>query len=335
MLPQQGTKDYCQGNILLSGFGNIRISDNTRSDEYETPQHLYFIDSESPIEEGCYVILPDNRGMQKMTISDMLDYLDSQSNATKKSICSTDKSLGLPGIPQSALQYYVEKQGKIDYFEVEMEENIIEGAFNAVGKGIRNRLAQNEYKLKLSNSGEVVVVLPLNPIEQIIYDISVQETIEHCNEPGFYQPKPPIGKKPQYIKDQEDFQDKHGLKRGKTLSISTDVEQAVSDISYELYPINIVRGQGVGDGTYDANHEARKAWFSGYNAALQSQQRDAINESIGFADWLVNYHTNVKGKDDRSTEVLYAVWKHKMQQSGPCTCNIGPFYTCSLHNKQY
>ena len=49
----------------------------------------------------------------------------------------------------------------------------------------------------------------LTPLEQIICNISTAEAEEHCNEPGFYQPKPALGKRPTYLDHPSTFiQDK-------------------------------------------------------------------------------------------------------------------------------
>jgi len=89
-------------------------------------------------------------------------------------IASQDKSLGLPGIPQSALEYYVKMNGKVDYFEVEMEE-YCRWCGKLSSEILSEQTCQHistEKRYKLSDSGEVVVVLPkVEPIQDDIYNL--------------------------------------------------------------------------------------------------------------------------------------------------------------------
>jgi hypothetical protein len=56
-------------------------------------QHLYIV-SDEEIKEGDFVLLPNNT-IQKMSNSDMIEYLSSDSLATKKIIATTNMSLSL------------------------------------------------------------------------------------------------------------------------------------------------------------------------------------------------------------------------------------------------
>lgn len=71
-----------------SSLFNWVVGENTT---YCTPQHLYFLSNEE-IKEGDWVLLP-NKILKRMSNDDMIHYIDSMSNATKKIIATTDKSL--------------------------------------------------------------------------------------------------------------------------------------------------------------------------------------------------------------------------------------------------
>lgn len=60
-------------------------------------QHLYLCSSEE-IKEGDWVLRPD-KVVMKMSNKDMLDYLESESSATKKIIFTTDHELIVNGVP--------------------------------------------------------------------------------------------------------------------------------------------------------------------------------------------------------------------------------------------
>ncbi len=125
--------------------------------EYYQHQHLYLIDETAEIKEGNWYFA--NQGIRKCIRIDKGNYPYVHLNKSGEEIsdfytwkgilvASTDKSLNLPGIPQSALEYFVKMQGSVEYFEVEVNE------FNVPGAGFTN------HYLKLSPEGEIVVITP-------------------------------------------------------------------------------------------------------------------------------------------------------------------------------
>jgi hypothetical protein len=79
---------------------------HTHSQTLTKAQHLYLV-SDSEIKEGDCYIQNDNKVWEEYGEGDDI------SNSYKIE-ASTDTSLGLPGIPQSFIEEYVAKQGKID-----------------------------------------------------------------------------------------------------------------------------------------------------------------------------------------------------------------------------
>lgn len=91
--------------------------------EYNLNGFNLYILSDEEIKEGGWVLLP-NGDINKMSPTDMIHYLDSQSKATKKIIASTDKTLNLPEPSNSFIQKYIEaynKKEKITKVMVEYE----------------------------------------------------------------------------------------------------------------------------------------------------------------------------------------------------------------------
>ncbi len=68
------------------------------------PQHVVLI-SDDEIKEWDYVLLPDN-SVIRMTPTDMADYLDSQSKATKKIAASTEFET-LPSISAEDMRWWL------------------------------------------------------------------------------------------------------------------------------------------------------------------------------------------------------------------------------------
>lgn len=119
-------------------------------------QHLYFL-SDDEIKEGDWVLLP-NKILKRMSNDDMIHYIDSMSNATKKIIATTDKSLNinhkgsigeeyLPRPSNEFLRAYCE-QGGIDEVLVEVEDK---GKYIAkIDHGNGNEIWNINYNLKVS-----------------------------------------------------------------------------------------------------------------------------------------------------------------------------------------
>jgi hypothetical protein len=117
-------------------------------------QHLYFTSNEV-IKEGdwCYSIRAEMIFQAPDLSKELLGC------GVRKIIASTDPSLGLPAIPTIWIKdVFVSSNGSIKEVKLEKVENIMDGVLSVIGKGIRNPPAQSEYKLKLTEANEVVVV---------------------------------------------------------------------------------------------------------------------------------------------------------------------------------
>lgn len=106
-------------------------------DCYEA-QHLLII-SDEEITHNDWVLLPNNE-IHKMSPTDMIHYLASQSKATKKIIATTDTSLGLPQPSQQFIEKYIEEYNKgnqieeifIEYIQelsIDLDGQLIEEAY--------------------------------------------------------------------------------------------------------------------------------------------------------------------------------------------------------------
>lgn len=83
--------------------------------------------SDEEITHNDWVLLPNNE-IHKMSPTDMIHYLASQSKATKKIIATTDTSLGLPQPSQQFIEKYIEEYNKDNIItEVEVEYEGIYG----------------------------------------------------------------------------------------------------------------------------------------------------------------------------------------------------------------
>lgn len=114
------------GGMIINGC-RISVPD-TGIDRFKE-QHLFFTTDEK-IKEGDVVLLPNNT-IQKMSNSNMLDYSESESNATKKIVATTDKSLNIhwnlqdhksfPNPNDNFIEKYISTQGKITKVLIEVE----------------------------------------------------------------------------------------------------------------------------------------------------------------------------------------------------------------------
>jgi hypothetical protein len=156
-----GTPDPDYNTLYLNGYPNPEY--NGYSEEYWHPQHLYFTSNEV-IKEGdwvfCYSIHMNNPSHPPdRYINPIRKWNSGNCTACKKIIASTDPSLGLPAIPTIWIKdVFVSSNGSIKEVKLEKVENIMDGVLSVIGKGIRNPPAQSEYKLKLTEANEVVVV---------------------------------------------------------------------------------------------------------------------------------------------------------------------------------
>lgn len=212
-------------------------------------------------------------------------YIQSESEYSEV-ICSTDPSLKLPLLPQSFLQDYVTHQGKIELVEIETEcsygdECPSMGAYdkqhlcNVVPKLINNEVIVT--KVVYNN-----VIAPLSPFEQIICNISIAEAEEHCHEPDFYQPKPSLGKRPQYSQEVE-------------------LEKAANEVYNKSY-------NGIGQET-QVYRRSHNLGFANGTKWKEQQQND---EAIEFAEWYHTYKSKVGYREQRFISELFKsreLWK--------------------------
>ena len=131
MLPQLSSTEPNSSNIMSYKGGIYSFhSPNYEYNHKDTKaNHLYLtVISENSnalthIKSGVWVCLPNDRGIQKMTETDMLHYLDSGSNATQRIIATTDPALNLPLIPEKWLkELYIPSNGDIKEVLVELED---------------------------------------------------------------------------------------------------------------------------------------------------------------------------------------------------------------------
>lgn len=111
-------------NNLLS-LNNTYLTQSYLKNELRCNSFQLYITSDEEIKEGNWVLLP-NGIIKKMSHSDILDYLDSESFATKKVIATTDPSLGLPSLPESFIQAYIKAYNEgnpITEVALEMEKD--------------------------------------------------------------------------------------------------------------------------------------------------------------------------------------------------------------------
>lgn len=143
-------------------------------------QHLY-VTSDEVIKECDLVLMPDNT-IHKMSPSDMIDYLDSQSKATKKIIATTDKSIGLPEPSKEFLDVYIK-------------------AYNE-GKKIEEVLIQcNEKGLSLQGRGGKRTVTIKKLKDSWSYEehcVDMQYYMEHCERSGYVTPQEWLSKYKHY-----------------------------------------------------------------------------------------------------------------------------------------
>ncbi len=114
MLPTEKASElfvHKGGHLCLNTVGTREKT------EFVQPQHIYIL-SNDVIKSGDWVILGQGK-LHKMTDSDMIDYLKSRSDATKKIIASTDKRITPESpIPKLLVDVYITFYNKAD-------ENII------------------------------------------------------------------------------------------------------------------------------------------------------------------------------------------------------------------
>ena len=99
---------------------NIYVGDNIRRDQnWLQNVHLYIV-SDEEIVEGDIVIRPDNK-ILKIQGDEYLAYIESESNATKKIIATTDTTWNLSKIPLEFLFKYSQENGEIKIVEVDLK----------------------------------------------------------------------------------------------------------------------------------------------------------------------------------------------------------------------
>ncbi len=125
-------------------------------------QHLYIL-SDEEITSGSVVLKPNNT-IHRMTDNDMIHYLDSMSNTTKKIIASTDIFLGLGIIHYSFLPLYAKfynHHKQITEVDLKMEEVTVFPGY-VEGKGFPSFYQKLQLKTREDNTVIINEKLILN-----------------------------------------------------------------------------------------------------------------------------------------------------------------------------
>jgi len=110
--------------LFKDDFDKYFISINIDQEQNHFKPQNIFITSDEEIKEGDWVLLP-NESIEKMSHLDIIDYLDSESFATKKIILTTDQDLikdGVQAIDDTFLEWFVNNP---TCEEVEIEKECI------------------------------------------------------------------------------------------------------------------------------------------------------------------------------------------------------------------
>lgn len=144
-----------EGALVLARNGHIFVSKGNPLPAGWSYQHLYLTSSEDVTEEGEVFYFAEGvelAGGKKYYIGRAIrpyaERFDLYHLFHRKVIASTDKSLGLPLIPQSFIEEYVQKQGKIDKVKIRFEKDY--GA-----------MAEYPYHLNPDKFPNRVIILPI------------------------------------------------------------------------------------------------------------------------------------------------------------------------------
>lgn len=96
-----------KGVTVIDNDVELHCFDKMKKYVYK-PVQLYIVNTKAEIGTGDYVKLGSG-GIHKMSEKDMLDYLDSDSNATNLVVATTNKSLPLPQLTPNSVKLIVEK----------------------------------------------------------------------------------------------------------------------------------------------------------------------------------------------------------------------------------
>ncbi len=166
LLPQN-KQGWNKGDIITITNNQLMIAtyDSSGIDNWQT-QYLYFTSSEE-IKEGDWFIWQSamhgtfevhkyhsdaGYGMKTWTSYNKKDnssLIVNWSGSRGKIVASTDTSLGLPSIPTSFLQQYVDANGAIESVELEMLDDYVHGI------GIMKQIGGT--KLKLTPNNEIII----------------------------------------------------------------------------------------------------------------------------------------------------------------------------------
>ncbi len=118
--------------------------------QHRQPQHLYLV-SNRRIKDNDWALLPNNT-IKKMNSVDILDYLNSESVATRKIESTTDPLLhdNIPKIPQSFTKFYAEND-HIKTIDVEIE---VDRAMSLIGKAFRD----GNFHLKTCENNTAIII---------------------------------------------------------------------------------------------------------------------------------------------------------------------------------
>lgn len=111
------------GNSITITENILCINQNYRitgKNEFWEPQHIYIV-TDDEIKVNDWVIM-GNGNLNKMTDTDMIFYLDSMSNATKKVVATTNSDLKLPLIDLDFINNWINESNSGDIISnIELE----------------------------------------------------------------------------------------------------------------------------------------------------------------------------------------------------------------------
>lgn len=97
---------------------DLKLFASTTLDESWKKIHFNIIDTEAIIDTGNYVKLGSGE-IHKMSDNDMVDYLNSNSDATKKVIATTNTSLSLPQLTEKSIKLIIQNDLNLNNFDIE------------------------------------------------------------------------------------------------------------------------------------------------------------------------------------------------------------------------
>lgn len=168
MLPAQNSQVFDVGQIYVpthepNSKYQIRLSPKPNTPTSYRKEcilhHLYLV-SDEEIKEGDWLLATDTKTIFKASESDINGMILAKSlHLYRTIVATTDKSLGLPLIPQSFIEEYVQKQGKIDVVKVASKSVLIGTKSNGEVNGDPDFI--NIFEKVIDTYEDRVIILPI------------------------------------------------------------------------------------------------------------------------------------------------------------------------------